>query len=111
MNINIVKTYGVALTAFCICSCSVNTQTQKNEYIVPGEVWNDTEGNPVNAHGGGILYHDGTYYWYGEYRKDSPSRLGYLVVLSYGCNRCQLLLFHGFAELEIRGHCASCRKG
>ena len=36
MNINIVKTYGVALTAFCICSCSVNTQTQKNEYIVPG---------------------------------------------------------------------------
>ena len=55
MNINIVKTYGVALTAFCICSCSVNTQTQKNEYIVPGEVWNDTEGNPVNAHGGGIM--------------------------------------------------------
>ena len=37
--------------------------------IVPGEVWNDTEGNPINAHGGGILYHEGTYYWYGEYKK------------------------------------------
>ena len=35
----------------------------------PGKVWNDTEGNPINAHGGGILYHEGTYYWYGEYKK------------------------------------------
>lgn len=39
-----------------------------NGRIVPGAVWNDTDGNPVNAHGGGILYHDGTYYWYGEYK-------------------------------------------
>ena len=39
--------------------------------IVPGTVWHDTEGNPINAHGGGILYHDGTYYWYGEYKGDS----------------------------------------
>ncbi|MDN0067032.1 glycoside hydrolase family 43 protein [Bacteroides gallinaceum] len=35
----------------------------------PGEVWNDTERNYINAHGGGILYHNGTYYWYGEYKK------------------------------------------
>lgn len=35
----------------------------------PGQVWNDTDGNPINAHGGGLLYHDGTYYWYGEYKK------------------------------------------
>ena len=33
------------------------------------EVWKDTEGNMINAHGGGILYHDGVYYWYGEYKK------------------------------------------
>lgn len=37
--------------------------------IVTGEIWLDTSGNPVNAHGGGILYHDGKYYWYGEYKK------------------------------------------
>ncbi len=37
--------------------------------IVNGEVWLDTQGNPVNAHGGGILYHNGKYYWYGEYKK------------------------------------------
>jgi beta-xylosidase len=32
----------------------------------PGQLWLDTDGNPINAHGGGILYHDGVYYWYGE---------------------------------------------
>jgi hypothetical protein len=31
-----------------------------------GEVWRDTAGNPINAHGGGMLFHEGTYYWYGE---------------------------------------------
>lgn len=35
----------------------------------PGEVWLDTSGNPINAHGGGILYHKGIYYWYGELKK------------------------------------------
>ncbi len=38
--------------------------------IVNGEVWLDTSGNPINAHGGGIMYHNGKYYWYGEYKKD-----------------------------------------
>ncbi|MDO4162816.1 MAG: glycoside hydrolase family 43 protein [Bacteroides sp.] len=37
--------------------------------IVPGAVWNDTDGNPINAHGGGLLYHEGVYYWYGEYKQ------------------------------------------
>lgn len=44
-------------------------KTGKNTEFIPGEVWKDTDGNPINAHGGGLLYHDGTYYWYGEYKK------------------------------------------
>ncbi len=32
----------------------------------PGEVWLDTEGKPIQAHGGGILFHAGVFYWYGE---------------------------------------------
>ena len=32
----------------------------------PKEVWLDTDGNVIQAHGGGILYKDGVYYWYGE---------------------------------------------
>ena len=39
---------------------------QSEKQIFPGAVWNDTDGNPINAHGGGILIHDGTYYWFGE---------------------------------------------
>ena len=54
-----------------LCSlCSVKAQTKTSQAaITPGGVWLDTDGNPINAHGGGILYHEGTYYWYGEYKK------------------------------------------
>ena len=37
--------------------------------IVNGAEWLDTSGNPVNAHGAGMLYHNGKYYLYGEYKK------------------------------------------
>lgn len=32
----------------------------------PGKVWLDTEGKPIQAHGGGILCDQGVYYWFGE---------------------------------------------
>lgn len=34
--------------------------------FTPGEIWPDHKGEHINAHGGGILYQNGTYYWYGE---------------------------------------------
>ncbi|HEY3411558.1 MAG TPA: glycoside hydrolase family 43 protein [Armatimonadota bacterium] len=34
--------------------------------IRPGVVWKDLHGAAIQAHGGGILVHNGTYYWYGE---------------------------------------------
>ena len=34
--------------------------------IFPGQEWLDTEGKPIQAHGGSLLYEDGLYYWYGE---------------------------------------------
>ncbi len=37
--------------------------------------WLDTSGMPINAHGGGILYHEGTYYWYGEYKSGKTTLL------------------------------------
>lgn len=40
--------------------------------IRPGEVWCDTDGKPIQAHGGGVLFHDGSYYWYGE-NKDASN--------------------------------------
>jgi hypothetical protein len=37
--------------------------------IFPGDVWRDTNGQAINAHGGGILFHNGVYYWYGEVKE------------------------------------------
>jgi beta-xylosidase len=34
----------------------------------PGEVWPDDRGVPINAHGGGVLFHGGTYFWFGEHK-------------------------------------------
>jgi len=34
--------------------------------FIPGEIWLDTKGKPINAHGGGMLCQGQTYYWYGE---------------------------------------------
>ncbi|MGB6151538.1 MAG: glycoside hydrolase family 43 protein [Pricia sp.] len=52
----------------------------------PGEVWNDTEGTPINAHGGGMLFHDGSYYWFGEHKiagpKGNTSQVGVRVYSS-----------------------------
>jgi hypothetical protein len=31
-----------------------------------GEMWHDDSGNPVQAHGGCIIKHGGTWYWHGE---------------------------------------------
>ncbi len=45
------------------------------QQIVPGAVWRDTAGNPVNAHGGGILFYNNTYYWYGEIKQGPTWRV------------------------------------
>ena len=44
----------------------INSVSGEQTSFKPGEVWRDTDGNPIDAHGGGFLYHDGVYYWYGE---------------------------------------------
>ena len=33
-----------------------------------GQIWQDIEGNDIQAHGGCILEHKGIYYWYGEHK-------------------------------------------
>ena len=48
----------------------------------PGAVWPDTNGVHINAHGGGILYKDGTYYWVGEKRGRQQEALGFNVYSS-----------------------------
>ena len=34
----------------------------------PGQLWLDAAQQPINAHGGAVLFHDGVYYWYGTHK-------------------------------------------
>ncbi len=47
-----------------------------------GEPWPDTDGRPINAHGGGFLVHGDQTYWYGECRPAGPSTLNSLIGVS-----------------------------
>ena len=58
----------IAAIGICLLTATA-TFAQTAPAAVNGEIWLDTDGNPINAHGGGILYHNGRYYWYGEYKK------------------------------------------
>jgi acetyl esterase/lipase len=42
--------------------------TQTRTSFRPGELWPDDKGVHINAHGGGVLFHDGVYYWFGEFK-------------------------------------------
>ena len=42
----------------------------------PGQVWLDTEGKRIQAHGGSVMYLDGTYYWYGENKEKTDGQSG-----------------------------------
>jgi hypothetical protein len=42
---------------------------KKNMSLAQGAVWKDTDGNAINAHGAGVLFHDGVYYLFGEIKK------------------------------------------
>lgn len=52
--------------------------------IHPGEIWTDTEGKRIEAHGGALYYENGTYYLYGE-NKDHTD--GKSEIWTYGI-RC-----------------------
>lgn len=57
------------------------TGTPKAELeFVPGAIWVDTSGKPIQAHGGGILSFRGIFYWYGE-----DKSLGYFNKVGVSC--------------------------
>ncbi|MDE6134776.1 MAG: glycoside hydrolase family 43 protein [Muribaculaceae bacterium] len=56
---------GIALSSIALAAAAGE--------IRPGEIWPDNNGQHINAHGGGVLAHDGTYYWFGEHKSDNTS--------------------------------------
>lgn len=85
----------------------MDTLDTKTRVFRPGQVWLDSDHNPINAHGGGMLYHEGTYYWYGEY-KGTPTyydgewdRADVVGVSCYSSSDLHTWCFQGLA-LEAR---------
>ena len=61
-----------ALAVLCAALLAAPAASQLDT-VRSGALWPDTDGRHINAHGGCIVYHDGTYYWYGEHKADSTN--------------------------------------
>src|SRR5579875_664077 len=62
-----------ALSSVCVRSSGqTGQQLPSPPPFRPGALWPDTSGVPINAHGGGFLFVNGTYYWYGEFKTAGP---------------------------------------
>lgn len=57
---------------------TANSQVRQQSFK-PGEIWTDNQGSPINAHGGGMLYHKGKYYWFGEIKQGKTWRVEYIT--------------------------------
>ncbi len=80
----------ILLGLFLLPSCNTGKNShQQTNSIESGTVWLDTDGNRINAHGGGFLFHQGTYYWYGEHKGDSTYRNPNPKVANWECYRTE----------------------
>lgn len=61
--------YSIAFILICLYCFTGTIFAQKSNFIESGIPMKDTNGELINAHGGGILYYNKTYYWYGEIKK------------------------------------------
>lgn len=62
-------TAAVVALLVSLCALQGEPASLPSQEIRPGGRWLDTSGQFINAHGGGILFHGGTYYWYGELKE------------------------------------------
>lgn len=51
------------------------SKIEKHDCVKPGQVWYDTEGKRIQAHGACIFFENGKYYWIGE-NKDHTTKEG-----------------------------------
>ncbi len=63
----------VWLIVLLLCASSNAQSLTKNTSFNTDKIWLDNNGDTINAHGGGILFQNGKYYWFGEKRGISAS--------------------------------------
>ena len=57
-------------TTFIFMVYALCIVAQPYRAFTPGEIWKDNKGIHINAHGGGILLENHTYYWFGEHKTE-----------------------------------------
>lgn len=57
-----------ALLALALGAPLLAAPTPPQRIIRPGALWEDNNGNHINAHGGGFLRHGGKVWWFGEHK-------------------------------------------
>ena len=65
------KTLPCFLVTLFFIQC--DNPSNKMTSFSPGNLWPDNNGVHINAHGGGMLFHDGLYFWYGEHKIESDA--------------------------------------
>ena len=67
--------YPFILSFLILCPSSNQAQQSylKQNNFKPAQIWSDTNNKPINAHGGGILFYGGIYYWYGTHKIEGLS--------------------------------------
>jgi hypothetical protein len=69
---NLIKTILGSFLLVLFGSQFLSAQQIQTE-IKPAQQWLDTNGKDINAHGGGVIFHEGIYYWYGEHKLKGKS--------------------------------------
>jgi hypothetical protein len=67
---------------FLIYILLYNSLNLLSQAFYPGEIWKDNNDTHINAHGGGILYSNDKYYWFGEH-KSAHSNSAFVGVTCY----------------------------
>jgi beta-xylosidase len=63
----------ISLAALIFLFVGITSSQVKHQSFKPGEIWPDNNGVHINAHGGGILKYEGTYFWFGEHKTEGEA--------------------------------------
>jgi len=56
-----------------IVAAEAMANPQPRAQFLQDQPWPDDKGVHINAHGGGVMFHDGVYYWFGEFYPDKKN--------------------------------------
>lgn len=67
-NVNASSSSNFGVGAFLLASSELYRYLTNRSSFTPGSLWFDNRGIHINAHGGGVLYHNNKYYFFGEHK-------------------------------------------